>query len=142
VQGLCLKELHLCPIIIFNAKIMHFPRESSKLSKMQNVIIKSAITLKSGLAGLALFWTQVIVVESAQLADFVTSTFCMVPLAFSSAPMASLAFNAKERAVDDGLCQVWSVDPMLTQGMLTRAKSTTAATRTISSTKSLHYAQL
>lgn len=109
---------------------------------MQNVIIKSAITLKSGLAGLALFWTQVIVVESAQLADFVTSTFCMVPLAFSSAPMASLAFNAKERAVDDGLCQVWSVDPMLTQGMLTRAKSTTAATRTISSTKSLHYAQL
>ncbi len=121
---------------------MHFPRESSKLSKMQNVIIKSAITLKSGLAGLALFWTQVIVVESAQLADFVTSTFCMVPLAFSSAPMASLAFNAKERAVDDGLCQVWSVDPMLTQGMLTRAKSTTAATRTISSTKSLHYAQL
>jgi hypothetical protein len=48
---------------------MHFPRERSKLSKMQNVIIKSAITLKSGLADLVLFWTQVIVVESAQLAD-------------------------------------------------------------------------
>ncbi len=103
--------------------------------------MKSAITLKSGLADLALFWTLVIVVESTQLADFVTSTFCMVPLAFSSAPIAFPAFNAKERAVDDGFCQVWSVDPMLTQGMLT-AKSTSAATRTLSSTKSLRYAQL
>jgi hypothetical protein len=48
---------------------MHFPRERSQLSKMPNVIIKSAITLKSGLDDLALFWTQVIVVASAQLAD-------------------------------------------------------------------------
>jgi hypothetical protein len=69
VQGLCLKELHLCPFIIFNSQIMHFPRERSQLSKMPNVIIKSAITLKSGLDDLALFWTQVIVVASAQLAD-------------------------------------------------------------------------
>jgi hypothetical protein len=137
-----LKELHLCPFINFNAKIMHFPRESSKLSRMQNVIVKAAITLKSGLTDFALFWTQVIVIESAQLADFVTSTFCMVRLAFSSAPMASPAFKAKERTVDDGFCQVWSVDPMLTQGMLTCAKCTTAATRTLSSTKSLRYAQL
>jgi hypothetical protein len=37
--------------------------------------------------------------KSAQLANFVTSTFCNVPLAVSSIPTAFPPFNPKERAV-------------------------------------------
>jgi ABC-type sulfate transport system permease component len=62
-------------------------------------------TLKSGLTDSALS-RLIIAAESAQLANFVATTFCSIPLTVSNIPTTFHAFNVEEQVVDYRFCQV------------------------------------